>query len=119
MSEVVPIIDASEVQVGQVVPVQIGDDWFIVCNDQGTFHVTGYHCPHEHGVLGRGELHDGCIVCPVHHWPWDLKTGLTDPNLPHLRLPIYRCELKDGQVCADLSAPIPPDRLGIRPPGQD
>ena len=107
MPEFVYAIDVRDVPAGRAVPVMINDRWYAVCNDNGTFHVTAFNCPHENGPLGRGYVRDGRVFCPVHHWPWDLKTGLTDPNMPHLRLRIYACQVRDGQVYADVSQPIP------------
>lgn len=100
-------VDADQVPAGKAASVEIDDRWYAICNDGGSFYACDFHCPHEDGPLGEGEVHDGCIVCPVHHWPWDLKTGLSDPNLPHLYLKRYRCELRDGQVHVDVSTPIP------------
>ena len=102
-------IDADRVPPNEARPAQIGDRWYAVCNNKGTYYVTDIHCPHEGGPLGRGEVHDGCLVCPVHHWPWNLKTGLTDADMPYLRLKTYRCEVRDGKVYADVSAPMPPN----------
>lgn len=103
------VIDVEQVPAGRAVAAEVAGRWYAVCNDGGTFHVVDFHCPHEGGALAGGEVHDGCIVCPVHHWPWDLRTGLTDPHMPYLRLKRYRCEVRDGRVYADLTAPIPPD----------
>lgn len=100
-------IDAAAVPTGQARPARIGEQWYAVCNDGGTFHVVDIACPHAGGPLGYGRVSDGCIVCPVHHWPWNLRTGLSDTNLPHLRLSRYRCEVREGKVYADVSSPIP------------
>ena len=109
MPDFVYVIAARDVPAGQARPAQVGDEWYAVCNDRGTFYVTAFDCPHEHGPLGQGEVHDGCLVCPVHHWPWDLRTGLTDPNMPYVRLARYACEVRDGQVYADVSRAILPE----------
>jgi nitrite reductase/ring-hydroxylating ferredoxin subunit len=108
MSDLHYLIDADRVPVGEARPAKADGRWFAVCNDNGSFHVADVECPHEGGPMGRGDVKDGCLICPVHHWPWDLTTGMTDENLPHLRLARYRCEVRDGKVYADLSAPLPP-----------
>lgn len=105
-------IDAAEVPPGRAALVQMEDRSLAVCNDAGRLVVVGNLCPHAEGSLGRGEVVDGCVVCPVHHWPWDLKTGLTDPNFPHMRLTFYRHEIRDGRVYVDVSGPVAPDSLG-------
>ena len=90
-------------------PVQVGGRRLAVCNDAGRIYACENECPHEGASLARGRVCDGQIICPMHHWPWDLKTGLTDPNLPHVRLRLYRCEIRDGKVFIDVSGPLPPD----------
>ncbi len=33
------------------------------------------HCPHAGGALCAGWLEDGMIVCPNHHYKYDLESG--------------------------------------------
>lgn len=105
-------IDVAAVPSGHAAHVQIGERSYAVCHDAGRFVVVGNSCPHAQGSLGRGEVVDGCIICPVHHWPWDLRTGLTDSNFPHMRLTFYRHEVRQGKVYIDVSGPVGPERLG-------
>lgn len=32
-------------------------------------------CPHRHGPLSQGIVHDGCVTCPLHNWVISLETG--------------------------------------------
>lgn len=32
-------------------------------------------CPHKHGPLSQGIVHDGCVTCPLHNWVIALETG--------------------------------------------
>lgn len=32
-------------------------------------------CPHKHGPLSQGIVHDGCVTCPLHNWIISLSTG--------------------------------------------
>jgi nitrite reductase/ring-hydroxylating ferredoxin subunit len=91
-------VDADQVPPGQAVPVLIDDHCYAVCNDGGTFYVCDNLCPHAGGSLGRGEVDDGRVICPVHHWPWDLRTGLTAEEMPHMRLRLYPCRVVGGKV---------------------
>ena len=100
--------ESASIQPGAAAAVQLDDRWWAICNDRGTFYACDNLCPHAGGPLGRGDVHDGCVVCPVHGWPWDLRTGLSAPGMPWMRLRRYRCEVRAGKVYVDLSAPIPP-----------
>lgn len=108
MAEYTRLISAAEVPAGKAVRVQAAGRCLVVCNDSGSFHVADCVCPHVGGPLGGADVRDGHIVCPVHYWPWNLRTGLTDENMPDLRLTVYPCEVRDGDVYADTSCGPPP-----------
>jgi len=109
MGEWVYAADAVDVPPGRAARVFVGGVWLAICNDGGRFVAVDDSCPHEGGSLGRGHVADGCVVCSVHHWPFDLTTGLTDPNLPLVRLKFFPCEVREGKVYVDPDNPIPPD----------
>ena len=33
------------------------------------------YCPHALGDLSKGEVVDGHVICPLHGWEFNLKTG--------------------------------------------
>jgi len=101
-------VDAGDVPAGRAVRICVRGAWLAVCNDNGRFVAVDDACPHEGGSLGRGHLADGCIVCPVHHWAFDLRTGLADPGLPMTRLKFYPCRVREGKVYVDPRHPLPP-----------
>ena len=96
-------IEAGQVPEGKAAMVKIGDNFYAVCNDGGTFYATDETCPHEGGHLSRGLVHDGCIVCPVHLWAWNFKTGRNSADMTHLKLKTYPCRLRDGKVYVDVT----------------
>src|SRR5262245_404207 len=99
-------VEAKAVKPGRAVAVQIRDRWYAIANDRGIFYACDNLCPHAGGSLGRGDVHGGCIVCPVHHWPLDLRTGLTDPKTPWIHLKRFRCEVREDKVYVDVSGVI-------------
>ncbi len=104
VSEFTRLIPAEEVPAGKAVRAEVNGKCYVVCNDNGEFHVADCVCPHAGGPLASADVRDGCVVCPVHHWPWNLGTGLTDESLPDLRLRVYLCQVREGVVYADLTA---------------
>jgi nitrite reductase (NADH) small subunit len=60
-------------------------------------------CPHSSGNLSAGEVADGIVTCPLHHWKFDLERGIcTHSELARVRR--YAAEIRpDGCVWADLS----------------
>lgn len=54
-------------------------------------------CPHQHSpLIYDGFLEDGCVVCPVHGWMFNLRTGKT-PALQR-GLNSYEVLIEDGNV---------------------
>ncbi len=54
-------------------------------------------CPHQHtSLICDGFIEDGCVVCPVHGWMFDLRTGL----MPTKRsgLTAYPIRIKDNYI---------------------
>jgi nitrite reductase/ring-hydroxylating ferredoxin subunit len=47
----------------------------IVVNLDGQFHALDDLCPHLAVPLSRGEIKEGCIVCPGHGSAFNLQTG--------------------------------------------
>jgi nitrite reductase (NADH) small subunit len=41
----------------------------------GRLHALDTLCPHEGGRFGEGPLWDGCVVCPLHLYRFDPRTG--------------------------------------------
>lgn len=107
MSEYIPLIQASDVPNGKSVRVQVDGHCYAVCNADGRFAVTDCVCPHAGGPLGDADVRDNAVICPVHYWPWNLDTGLTDDNMPDMRLKVYPCEVRDGTVYAAVSGNTP------------
>jgi nitrite reductase (NADH) small subunit len=42
---------------------------------QGGVYATQAECPHKQGLLADGLLGVHTLVCPLHEWTFDLKTG--------------------------------------------
>jgi nitrite reductase (NADH) small subunit len=60
-------------------------------------------CPHRGGPLADGLIGRGTLICPLHSWKFDLKTGQT-PN-GDCRLRTYPARLgKSGQILVELAS---------------
>lgn len=54
-------------------------------------------CPHRGGPLGKGDLEDGCVACPLHGWAFSLETGAMRGN-PQVKVDCYQVKVEDGQI---------------------
>lgn len=59
-------------------------------------------CPHRQGYLSEGPIEDGKLVCPLHAWRFDLRTGAMAGNeLMKIRtFPVIR---ENGEILVNLA----------------
>ena len=77
-----------------------------VLRDGDDIHAVGGLCPHRGGQLADGTVVDGTVVCPLHHWDFDLRSGIS-PYDPNDRVPVYRARIRDDRVEIDATS-VPP-----------
>lgn len=53
----------------------VNDRRILLVNLDGHFHALDDLCPHLAVPLNRGELKDGCVVCPGHGSVFDVSSG--------------------------------------------
>jgi nitrite reductase (NADH) small subunit len=65
----------SEIPPGAVREIESGDATYALCNVEGTLHCINGICPHAGGPLGQGILEGDTLICPLHGWEFDCRTG--------------------------------------------
>jgi len=66
-------------------------------NADGTIYAIDDTCLHAGGPLHEGSVLDGKVICPWHHWEFDLSDGACALNPCH-KLDVYRVRVIDEQV---------------------
>lgn len=71
-------------------------------------HVMSNRCPHAGGNMSAGYISDGCAVCPLHGWAFDLlsgalKSGFEDQEI----LPIYPSRVIEYNATKFVQADLP------------
>ena len=59
----------------RTLPVRGGDEIAIFRTSNGSVHALVNRCPHKHGPLSQGIIHDTSVTCPLHNWRISLLTG--------------------------------------------
>ena len=54
-------------------------------------------CPHVGGPLGEGCGDGGTVSCPLHGWPFDLRTGQCTTN-PRAKVDCFETKVEAGEV---------------------
>ncbi len=77
------LIRPQEIQEGSAKLVRVRNEEVAVFKHQGRLCALQNNCPHEGGQLAMGWLEGGEVVCPLHGYKFDLKTGAcrTDAKL--------------------------------------
>lgn len=87
---------------GECAVVRAGNDDYALFNVDGRLYSTSNRCPHQGGSLGEGYLEGSCVVCPLHGWGFDVRTGqpayVAQPG--HVRT--YAVKEENGEVWLDL-----------------
>lgn len=91
------VADATSLRPGQCRTVEVRGRRFALCNVEGQYYAVDDACPHRGGPLGAGVL-EGCdLYCPLHGWPFDVRTGAcrTNPSRP---VRTYPTRVENGKV---------------------
>lgn len=63
----------------------------------GEIIITQAYCPHAGGGLSGGWCKNGKLICPIHRYEYDLKTGRGAPGQGDY-IDIYPTELRDDGI---------------------
>jgi nitrite reductase/ring-hydroxylating ferredoxin subunit len=74
---------------------------YAICNVDGDIRALHGTCPHQNGPLYQGMLDEESILCPLHAWKFNTKTGTFDADV-NLRIPVYAVRIENGEIFADL-----------------
>ncbi len=79
--------------------MQIAMDGKKLCliKNQNELFVIQNTCPHAGGILSGGWCKEGNIICPVHRWEYNLKTGRGAEGQGDY-IHIYPVDLRDDGV---------------------
>jgi nitrite reductase/ring-hydroxylating ferredoxin subunit len=77
MSEFIKVIDVESLSPGQVMTVTVKGRDLCLANYEGEFFALENKCPHRGGQLGDGTLTGPDVICPLHQWDFDVRTGVS------------------------------------------
>ena len=100
MSDFIKVAETSEIPVGRVKVVVVGDKRIALCNVDGEFFAIDDLCTHDGGSLDQGELAGDVIECPRHGARFNVRTGkvLALPAVKPLNTYPLRMEGSEIQV---------------------
>ena len=93
----VKVADFKELQEGRGVQRLVKDREVGLFCEGGKVFAINAECPHVGGPLGEGFVEDGKVYCPLHGWPFDLKTGKCLTN-PRAKVECFSNKVEEGKV---------------------
>lgn len=98
MTDFVTVAQASELNPGERMIVQVGRTWVAVFNVDGQFYAIQDICTHDGGPLAEGRLFGCEIECPRHGARFDLRDGRVTAPPALVPVPVYDVRIQDGQI---------------------
>jgi nitrite reductase (NADH) small subunit/3-phenylpropionate/trans-cinnamate dioxygenase ferredoxin subunit len=113
-SRFVKAAETNSVTPGNGVAVKLEGNFIGIHNVDGEYYAIDNICPHVGGVLHAGKQKDGILVCPIHEWKFDVKTGKCIwPG--ECELATYPLKVRGGDILVNLDSPsLPPKRSRLR-----
>ncbi len=75
MSKLINVAKLSELPVGALAAVIVGDTEILLANVDGVVHAMGNRCGHMNASLAAGVLAGTVVTCPFHSARFDVTTG--------------------------------------------
>ncbi len=97
---------ASDLSPGEGRAVDAAGRRVALFNDSGEFHAIDDICPHQGGSLSDGTLHEGRVICPLHSWVFELRTGRC-PRDSHEPVNSYPTRCSAGSVEVEIPTESP------------
>ncbi|MFP2958681.1 Rieske (2Fe-2S) protein [Myxococcus sp. 1LA] len=73
---------------------------------KGEIHAVADACPHRAGPLSEGDLVGYVVHCPLHTWPFDLRTGLCTRH-PGVHVRTYAVRIEGEHILLSASGRVP------------
>ncbi|MFP2932808.1 Rieske (2Fe-2S) protein [Pyxidicoccus sp. 3LG] len=86
--------------------VRVGDTRVALVTVDGRLHALEDACPHRGGPLSEGDLAGPLLHCPLHAWPFDVRTGQC-PRIPGVGVRIYEVRVDGERILVAASGSFP------------
>jgi ferredoxin-nitrite reductase len=95
-----PMLRADEIAEGAAKLVRVKGDEMAVFKNNGKLYGIQNICPHEGGQLCKGWIEGGEVVCPLHGYKFDLKTGACSTD-PSLKVKVFQLVTQGEQIVVE------------------
>ena len=93
-----PVLDESQLAENSMEIVDLQGQKIVLIKRNGKIHALDNTCPHLGGSLGRGTLKANTVICPLHHWTFELETGKAVMGVPDEKVATYETRIENGKI---------------------
>jgi len=93
----VKVLDVADLSPGQPALVPLDDRDVAVIRRGDEILAIGNECPHQGGSLCDGWVEGDIVICPLHGWEFDLRSGAC-MTVPGESVPRYTATVEDGAI---------------------
>lgn len=101
-SSFVEVLDESVLAEKSMEIVEVSGRKIVLVKLNSKVYALDNTCPHLGGSLGRGTLKDGNMICPLHHWTFDLSSGKCLNGVPDEKVAIHEVKVENGKILIKL-----------------
>jgi nitrite reductase/ring-hydroxylating ferredoxin subunit len=99
----IDVLDESALIDQQMTSVEVQNRRIVLIPVGGKINALDDTCPHLGGSLGKGTLQEGKVVCPRHHWSFEIATGKPEAGTPCKGVAVHQVRLENGRICVKLN----------------
>jgi nitrite reductase/ring-hydroxylating ferredoxin subunit len=101
--EFIEALDESVLADNRMEIIEIQSRKIVFVKTNGRIYALDNTCPHLGGSLGRGTLQEGKVICPLHHWTFDITTGKAVEGMPGEGVAIHEAKVENGKILVKLT----------------
>ena len=94
------ISPASKIREGRVLAFSVAGRLLAVGRTATGYFAVDALCPHAGGNLGDGEVEHECVICPIHGYAYDVRSGVGVDDGSRVR--VHRVELAGDVLRVEL-----------------
>lgn len=106
MTNWVEVLKTDQLEENKGMTVFVNDRDIALYRYRGDFYALDNRCVHRDGQLGDGHMEGANVICPLHQWDYDVRTGVSRYNSDE-KVAVYPARIRGDQVEIDADA-VPP-----------
>ena len=97
MAEFIKIAVLDDIPRASGKKIKVNGKYIALFNYKNKIYAIRNSCPHQGADLADAHISDSKVVCPLHRWSFDLKTGAFSGN-ENIQIPTFEVKVENNDV---------------------